>query len=91
MLNHHVEPELIVHDRPQTHDAHVDVVRRVAHLELSGVAHELGDPGPVQVQTGALLLERGGAGGPEGADVEGGLLAGGGHDAGVLEGPRVVV
>lgn len=53
VLDDHVEAELVVHDGAQAHDADVDVVLVVAHLELGRAPHQLVYPGAVNVQAGA--------------------------------------
>ena len=71
VLDDHVEPELVVHDGAEAHDADVDVVLVVAHLELGGAPHQLVYPGPVEVEAGPGDLGDGPLGG-----LEGGALAG---------------
>jgi hypothetical protein len=41
VLDDHVEAELVVHDRPEAHDADVDVVRGVAHPQFRRMPHQL--------------------------------------------------
>ena len=81
MLDDHVEPELVVHDGAEAHDADVDVVLVVAHLELGGAPHQLVYPGPVEVEAGPGDLGDGPLGGLQGGALAGawigGLLAGG--------------
>ena len=71
VLDDHVEPELVVHDGAEAHDADVDVVLVVAHLELGGAPHQLVYPGAVEVEAGPGDLGDGPLGG-----LEGGALAG---------------
>ena len=68
VLDDHVEAELVVHDGAQAHDADVDVVLVVAHLELGGAPHQLVYPGSVDVEAGAgnRLLGDGALGSGEG-------------------------
>jgi hypothetical protein len=54
VLDDHVEAELVVHDRAQTHDADVDVVGRVAHLQLGRVTQHLADARTLEVEPGRL-------------------------------------
>ena len=96
VLYDHVEAELVVHDGPEAHDAHVDVVGGVAHPQLGRVPQQLGDPRALHLQPRAAvarrsLVRRGGGGlATDGADDGGGgggLLAAvavGGDVAGVV-------
>lgn len=50
VLDDHVEAELVVHDGAQAHDANVDVVSRVAHLQLCRVPKHLRHPRAFEVE-----------------------------------------
>ena len=58
VLYDHVEAEFVVHDGPEAHDAHVDVVGGVAHAQLGRVAEELADARPLHLK--ARVVQAGG-------------------------------